>query len=179
MMDTKFLDDFEHTLQDGLLKVCNGAGLLQDGILESEDLENKWNDYLQDYVADAVANFNDWPQSAVAWAGFLGMAVAHHWDADWPIFKDDSYASYYGKRGFDDMDEHILGDILKLSSQEASKYSNLLSSCAMAALGLIRHEGIEAQTDTGFYVLVRTYTVLFRIGAALELSRLGYKKVFA
>ena len=26
----------------------------------------------------------------------------------------------------------------------------------------------------GFYVLVRTYSVLFRIGAAIELQRLGY-----
>ena len=35
-------------------------------------------------------------------------------------------------------------------------------------------EGIEAQTELGFYVLVRTYSVLFRIGAAIELQRLGY-----
>ena len=44
-------------------------------------------------------------------------------------------------------------------------------------LGLLQHEGVETQTARGFYLLARTYTVLFRIGAGIELHRLGYKKV--
>ena len=72
-MNTKLYDEFEKTLQDGLVKVCQGAGFLREGLLESEDLENKWNDYIKDYIADAVANFNDYPEAALAWAGFLGM----------------------------------------------------------------------------------------------------------
>ena len=72
------------------------------------------------------------------------------------------------------MDEHILRDLLCLPEQIGKKISDTLDSCALAALGLIRHEGIEAQTELGFYVLVRTYSVLFRIGAAIELQRLGY-----
>ena len=79
-MNTKLYDEFEKTLQDGLVKVCQGAGFLREGLLESEDLENKWNDYIKDYIADAVANFNDYPEAALAWAGFLGMGVANAWD---------------------------------------------------------------------------------------------------
>ena len=40
--------------------------------------------------------------------------------------------------------------------------------------GRIRHEGVEAQTAQGFSLLARTYTVLCRIGAAVELYRQKY-----
>lgn len=179
MDNTAYFDNFEKILQDGLLKVCDGNGLLAGEVLESPDVSDKWEEYIKDYVADAVENFNDYPQTAIAWAGFLGMGVAHYWDKGWKKHEKDSYKDYYGERGFDDMDEHILRDILGLSlaCDEAKKISDTLSSCALATLGLIRHEGIEAQTNNGFYILVRAYTVLFRIGAAIELKRLGYKKV--
>ena len=124
-----------------------------------------------------MLNCNEYPEAAIAWAGFLGMAVAHNWDVDWEAHKDDPYKSYYGSRGWDDMDEHILWEVLALPEAIGKKLSDTLDSCALAALGLIRHEGIEAQTELGFYVLVRTYSVLYRIGAAIELQRLGYQRV--
>ena len=75
------------------------------------------------------------------------------------------------------MDEHILYEFIGLTPDQGKKLSDLLDSCALACLGLIRHQGIEAQTADGFYCLARAYTVFFRIGAALELERLAYKKV--
>ena len=41
----------------------------------------------------------------------------------------------------------------------------------------MRHEGVEADTERGFYVLVRIYSVMFRLGASIELKRLGYRNV--
>ncbi|MCQ2176966.1 MAG: hypothetical protein MJY41_03390 [Bacteroidales bacterium] len=179
MADTGYLDRFESLLRDGLVKLCRGEGLLGDGRLQnSPDIQAVWNDsYLQSYVADAVRNFNDYPDAALAWAGFLGMAVAHNWDSDWSSHRNDSYDSYYGSRGFDDMDEHILSDVLHLKQEYADKVSSVLNNCAQATLGLIRHEGIESQTSLGFYVLVRAYSVIFEIGAAIEFKRLGYSMV--
>lgn len=179
MADTVYLDRFESTLREGLVKLCRGEGLLGNGRLQnSPDVQALWTgSYLQPYVADAVQNFNDYPDAALAWAGFLGMAVAHNWDADWSAHKTDSYESYYGSRGFDDMDEHILSDVLHLKNEYAEKVSGVLSNCAQAALGLIRHEGIEPQTSLGFYILVRAYSVIFEIGAAIEFKRLGYSMV--
>ena len=176
-VNTADLDRYEAVLEEGLIKVCKGAGILGEEFLRSQDIDDKWNEYQQDYVADAVLNFNEYPEAAIAWAAFLGMAVAHNWDTDWDAHKNDSYKSYYGSRGWDDMDEHILWELLCLPEQIGKKISDTLDSCALAALGLIRHEGIEAQTELGFYVLVRTYSVLFRIGAAIELQRLGYQNV--
>ena len=45
-----------------------------------------------------------------------------------------------------------------------------------ATLGLISHEGIETETKDGFFVLSRCYTVFYKLGASLELRRLGYEK---
>ena len=176
-VNTADLDRYEAVLEDGLVKICKGAGLLREQFMRSEDIDGKWEQYAQDYVADAVLNFNEYPEAAIAWAGFLGMAVAHNWDVDWEAHKDGPYRSYYGGRGWEDMDEHILWEVLALPEAIGKKLSDTLDSCALAALGLIRHEGIEAQTELGFYVLVRTYSVLYRIGAAIELQRLGYQRV--
>lgn len=180
MADTAFLDRYEALLEEGLVKVCRSAGLMDDsGILESPDISAKWDEYIKDYVADAVDNFNSYPQTAIAWAGFLGLGVAHMWDKAFELFKSATYQSYYGAQGFDDMDEHILHDLLglELDSDEARKISDNFSSLAMLTLGLIRHEGIEAQTADGFFILTRSYTVLYKIGATIALRRLGYRKI--
>lgn len=176
-VNTEDLDRYEAVLEEGLVKVCKGAGLLREQYMRSDDIDGKWEQYAQEYVADAVLNFNEYPEAAIAWAGFLGMAVAHNWDVDWEAHKDDTYKSYYGSRGWDDMDEYILWEVLGLPEAIGKKISDTLDSCALAALGLIRHEGIEAQTELGFFVLVRSYAVLFRLGAAIELQRLGYQRV--
>jgi len=178
MEQSDMLDCFEKLLQSGLEKILRGEGLIAEEALCSPDLETIWNDnYLKEYTADAVENFNNYPEVAIAWAAFLGMGVAHNWDKDWVAHKRDSYQSYYGSRGWDDMDEHVLWELLELPQDLGKKVSEYFDSCAIAALGLIRHENIEPQTATGFYVLVRAYTVMFRMGVAVELHRLGYKKV--
>ena len=161
--DTQLLDSFEKTLQLGLERICEAAGLLEGGLLQSDDIDSKWEEYIKDYVADAVQNFNDYPEAALAWAGFLGMGVAHNWDDNWTLHRHDSYRDY------------VLG--LNLDSPETKKISDTLQSCALATLGLIRHEGIEPQTATGFYALTRSYSVFYRIGEGIELRRLGYKAV--
>lgn len=179
MENTEFLDNYEKTLEQGLVKLCSGAGLLDGELLRSPDIDGKWDEYIRDYIADAVGNFNDYPEAAIAWAAFLGLAVAFNWDKDWKRHSGDRYTDYYGSRGWDDMDEHTLNGLLglDLDGEEARKISDTLQSCAYAALGLIRHENIESQTATGFYVLSRTYSVMFRIGESIGLKRLGYRKV--
>ena len=177
--DTRDLDRFEQLLEDGLVKVCSGAGLLPADLVRNPDIDGAWDRYIKDYIADAVVNFNEYPEAALAWAAFLGLGVAWGWDADWKRYRDVPYRSWYGARGWDDMDEHILRDVLglPLDGPEAKKISDTLLSCALAVLGLLQHEGVETQTARGFYLLARSYTVLYRIGAAIELHRLGYKKV--
>ena len=150
--DTKDLDRFEQLLEDGLVKICSGAGLLPADLVRCPDVDGLWDVYIKDYIADAVVNFNEYPEAALAWAGFLGLGVAWAWDADWKRYKDQPYRKWYGARGWDDMDEHILRDVLglPLDSPEAKKISETLQSCAYAVLGLLQHEGVETQTARGF-----------------------------
>lgn len=176
---TAFLDSFERILQAGLIKICDSAGLTAGELLDCSDIQDKWDIYIKDYVEDAVSEFNDYPDAALGWAAFLGMGVAAMWDRDWTRGAEMSYRDYYGSKGWDDMDEHILRDLmhLNLEKSEAAKISGAILSCSQATMELIRREGIQAQTSLGFYALVRAYGVFFHLGATVCLKRLGYKKV--
>ena len=109
-------------------------------------------------------------------ASVLGMGVARHWDEDWRRHSADTYVSYYGRRGYDDLDEHVLRDVLgyALDSDKAKAVSSMLSRCAALVLTLIRREGFESQSVEAYYVLIRSVKVMYQIGASIELFRLGY-----
>ena len=172
---TEELDKFQQTLEDGLVKVCRMSGLPID-MMGSPDIDDKWDILIKGYVADAIENYNDYPDAALGFAAYLGMGVANQWDKDWAHYKDKTYKSYYGDRGFDNMDERIAEGILHLNPEQCRKLSRCILNCAQATRDLIRHQDIDIQTEYGFYILTRCYTAMYRIGAAIELNRLGYKK---
>ena len=173
---TATYDAFEATLRRELIKLCTEFEMMNGQLLRSDDIDAKWDGFARDYMVDAVHEFNGYPEVAIAWAGFLGMGVARHWDEDWRRHASDTYVSYYGRRGFDDMDDHIIRDVLgyALDSKEASDISTMLSRCAQLVLTLIRREGFESQSVEAYYVLIRIVKVMFQIGLSLELYRLGY-----
>jgi len=170
----KSLDLFESTLENGLCKIC---GIIEP--MSSPDIDHKWDIFIKDYVADAIENIHDYPEAAIGFSCFLGMAVAHNWDKDYERFKNRGYKSYYGSNGYDDMDDHILENVLKLGGEDIKKTSDRIQSCAFATIELLKHEQIEMGTAYGFYALSRCYTVLFRLGVSIELKRLGYRKEYA
>ena len=53
-MTSEELDRFEEILQDGLVKLCTGNKLLSGEILESPDIEQKWNEYMLSASRSAV-----------------------------------------------------------------------------------------------------------------------------
>ena len=173
----EYFDNFEQNLQIELLKLCTSHKMLDGTLLASEDIDERWKEYAPSYMADSVSQINTFPAAAIAWAGYVGMAVAQWWDRDWERYAAEPYETLHGERKFDDMDEHILRDILgiALDSPEAEKIEDMMRSCAHTAMTLIRREDTEAQSTKAFYIFARTTRVMFRIGAALELKRLGYK----
>ena len=112
MEELEYYENYEAALVQELLKVCNSAGMLDDTLLASDDIDEKWADYANDYMADAIEQINGYPEVAIAWAGFMGMAVAKWWDTDWRRVSRNEYKSLYGSQGFDNMDDHIVEDIL-------------------------------------------------------------------
>ena len=57
----------------------------------------------------------------------------------------------------------------------AQKIEDMMRRAANTAITYIRREDTEAQSTKAFYIFARTTQVMFRIGAAMELHRLGYK----
>ena len=176
-MDIEYLDQFEMKLEKELLKLCTSYHMLDGVLLETEDITEHWKVLAPEYVADAVHEIQDYPVVSVAWAGYLGMAIAYAWDVDWERFQKAPYQAFYGEQGFDDMDEHIVRDLLgyPLDSQEAKDIEAMMRRCGQTSVSLIRYEQIEPQSPMAFHVYARAVKVMFKIGAAIQLKSLGYK----
>ncbi|MBP5318352.1 MAG: hypothetical protein J6Y77_02995 [Paludibacteraceae bacterium] len=170
-------DRYEQSLQTQLSDTAAMRGWFSDPMPESADLEEKWRELAPDYLNDAVREYNAYPLSALAWAGFVGLAEAQWWEEDWQHNRERGYRSLQGENGFDDMDEYILQNILHLSPDEAESetLSDRLRLCAEMADARMKHEGVAPGTVDAFYLFVRTVRVMYRIGVALGLARLGYR----
>lgn len=176
-MKKDYLDNFETKLQEELLRLCTSYKMLNGVLLATEDIDNRWHALAPDYMADAVPEIRDYPTVSVAWAAYLGLAVAYGWDTDWETSSKVAYQSYYGSQGFDDMDEHIIKDTLGLllDGYEARDLEDIIRRCGEMTVSLIRREQIEPQSPMAFHVFARACKVMYHTGAAIELKRLGYK----
>ena len=175
--NSKYYETYEDNLLKEMLRMCTSLGMLDGELLSSEDIDQKWKEWAPDYIAEALPEVNSYPEFAIACAGYVGMATAQWWDEDWGRHHGAKDETLHGPRGFDDMDEYIVQNILnlELTSVDAKQIMNILLCCAQKATTFIRHEHIEAQTIKAFHIFARTVRVMFRIGAALQLKRLGYK----
>ena len=115
-------------MENELLRLCTERGALRGMMLETEDITEQWKILAPEYMADAVPEIANYPTVSVSWAAYLGLAVAYGWDADWETFLKIPYQSYYGEQGFDDMDEHIVRDLLRmpLDSRSAKELENTI-----------------------------------------------------
>lgn len=175
-MDIQYLIRFEEKMQDELLRLATSRSMLKGVLLATEDIDEQWNILAPEYMGDAVPQIAHYPTVSVAWAAYLGMAVAYGWDADWETFLKMPYQSYYGEQGFDDMDEHIVRDLLRipLDSRTAKELEETIRQCGEKAVDLIRFEQIPPQSEMAFHVFARACKAMYKIGAAIQLKRMGY-----
>ena len=76
------------------------------------------------------------------------------------------------------MSDFITGLSNQLTSSDytnVNKLKDTMRVVAEQALSQIHHSGIEPQSIMAFHTFARACKVLYRIGAALELYRLGYE----
>lgn len=175
--NAKYYETYEENLLREMLRMCTSLGMLDGDLLRSDDIDQKWKEWAPEYIAEALPEVNQYPEFAIACAGYAGMAAAQWWDEDWGRHHGAKYETLHGPRGFDDMDEFIVQKILGLAldSADAKQIMNILLCCAQKATTFIQHEHIESQTVKAFHIFARTVQVMYRIGAALQLKRLGYK----
>ena len=173
-MDIQYLIRFEEKMQDDLLRLATSRNMLKGVLLATEDIDEQWNILAPEYMGDAVPQIAHYPTVSVAWAAYLGMAVAYGWDSDWETFLKMPYQSYYGEQGFDDMDEHIVRDLLRipLDSRTAKELEETIRQCGEKAVDLIRYEQIPPQSEMAFHVFARACKAMYKI--AIQLKRMGY-----
>lgn len=177
-MDNKeYLDNFELSLTEKLIQLCRSNNYLEGVFPSTDDINGLWMKLAPEYLADAVGQVRDYPVVSVAWAAYMGMAVANGWDRDWAKTSQMEYSTLYGARRFDDMDEHIVSDILNipLASDEARALEDMVRRCGELTVDLIRHEQVEPQSALAYHIFVRASRAMYRVGAAMELKRLGYR----
>lgn len=177
MQQQEYLDKFETSLMDSLQTLCTQMGYISGKMPATDDITLKWDTMSPSYIKDALHEINDYPSVALGWAMYIGMAVAHYWDTDWNIYgqHQNLYEHLRDKRGFDYLDEVVRGEILGLTGEDFVKTENIVRQCARLVQNKIRHEQIEPASATAFYAFTRSIYVLYQIGAAVELHRLGYK----
>lgn len=175
------LNRYEAALRETLIKRLTDSKWLEGQLLEVEELNQKWHDAAPSYMADAVPEVAKYPLVAIAWAMYEGMAAATLWDKEWNRYENvaDLHTMLTEPRGFDCMDEYITEILLALplGSTEAERIEDMIRSTAEAAQSLIRKEGIEAQSVMAFHIFARTTKVMFEMGVAVQLRRLGYNYV--
>ena len=76
MADIEYLNRFENKLQEALLRLCTSYHMLDGTLLASDDIDLHWKKLAPEYMADAVPQVREYPTVSVAWAAYLGMAVA-------------------------------------------------------------------------------------------------------
>lgn len=175
-MNIEMYDRFEADLFTKLFNACSDREWLPKKFPESEDINERWSDISAEFVQDAVKEFNGYPIATLAWSSYIGAAVAKWWDTAWEQNRLRGYKSLQGPNGFDDLDEHVLQDILgyKLDSKQAEQLNKIFNYCASEANNMLTHSNIEPGTVDAFYTFVRTLRVMYRIGAAVQLVNLGY-----
>ena len=177
----ELLARYEESLRKTLIERLTNDKWLDGQLLTVEELNDKWRTSAPSYMVDAVPEITKYPLVAIAWAMYEGMGAAVLWDKEWKRYEaiEDLHKMFTEPRGFDCMDEYITEILLclPLESAEAQRVENMIRSTAETAQMLIRKEGIEAQSVMAFHVFARTTKVMFELGVAVALKRMGYNYV--
>lgn len=173
MEEQTYLDTFEARVKSAILLPVED---LEEDFILTDDITAQWERIEQEYIADAVIQIRDYPEVSVAWASYIGMAVAEGWDKDWDTISKTPYTAFYGEQGFDDMDDHIITHYLGLSldCETTKKYVSLFQTCAKIATNCIRREQIPPQSPLAYHCFVRICKLMFALGASIRLKHLGY-----
>lgn len=170
--------DFEKQTQEDLHKYLAGLGKVDKILPETPDIQDLWPDVLKSYLPDGVREFADYPVVSLGWMMFIGMAVAYYWDIDWEKHSKEGGKAIYGRlrdeKGFDNLDDYILEEVLGLDTEKSGEVSKIVGECAARTLSALHRAPFEAGTEEAAKAYVGALHALYTMGAAMELNDLGY-----
>lgn len=173
------MEKFEDRLKKILLQYLRQENVVGERFPICPDVEEKWQELLQAYLPDGVREFNEYPMVSLGWVMFIGMAMAKFWDEDWEVYGTLNTLSLYeglrNKRGFDEMDEYILEDVLKLDEEGCKKTTETVAECASITNTLLRKENVEPGTKEALQAYLDSLHQMYLMGMAVQLNAMGYK----
>ena len=172
MEQTEYLQKYEEQLRHNLMQLLREQDLIpQKGPLpETPDITDRWDSMVGSYSADAMKEIVQYPLVSLGWAMYLGLALARYWDEGWEVYSKhpNLYEHLRDVRGFDYLDEVVRFDLYHWDCEE------VVRNCAQMALDQIRHEQIEPSSPLAYHVYISSIRILYLLGAALGLKKLGY-----
>lgn len=172
----KFVSEFENQVHDDLFSFLQRKEALDAHVPECPDVEEKWSLIARAYMPDGVREFQNYPVVSLGWMMFVGMAMAYYWDTDWEknASRTDFYEAMRDLRGYDNMDEAVVEDVLGYKDEKATKIIDFVAECASRVYGILSHAHIEPGTETALGCYIACLHQLYLAGMAAELNALGY-----
>ena len=170
------MEDFAVRLLDNMHHYLVERGVVDGHLPECTDVETKWPAIAEAYLPDGAREFASYPIASLGWMMFIGMAIAKYWDSDWEKYSaaDDMYTPMRDKRGFDNLDEYIMDEVLDVHGDAAEDLQNLVGDSAER----VKHElfalDVEPGTIEAFKAYVACLEVMYRMGMAVQLKTMGY-----
>ena len=170
------MKQFEEQLQKDLHQFLLSMKEVDERLPQCPDVEEKWEEIAQAYIPDGIREFNDFPSASLGWMMYIGMAVAKFWDAEWEIYSkiENLYAYLRDKRGYDNMDEYILDEVLDVHGDDAEALQEMVGDCAMRAKRALFKQDIEPGTTDAFKGFVACLQCMYQLGMAVQLKAMGY-----
>lgn len=143
---------------------------------ECPDVEAKWPAIAEAYLPDGAREFANYPVASLGWMMFVAMAVTKFWDEDWEKYDkmENLYLYLRDKRGYDNLDEYILDEVLDLHGDVAEDMQTLVGDCAERTKRAIYGLDIEPGTVDAFKAYVGGLQCMYQMGMAIQLKAMGY-----
>ena len=171
------MENFGDKLKVLLLQYLRQEGVVGERFPICQDVEDKWQNILTAYMPDGVREYNEYPMVSLGWIMFVGMTLAKYWDVDWESYadKDDIYETLRKQRGFDEMDEYILEDVLEFDEEKCKKVTDIVAECACITNTFLRNQNIEPGTKAAVESYLECLHQMYLMGMAMQLNEMGYK----
>ena len=173
------MEDFAAKMLDDLHRYLVKRGAVDERLPECPDVEAKWSAIAEAYLPDGAREFANYPVASLGWMMFVAMAVAKFWDKDWEKYDkiEDLYLYLRDKRGYDNLDEYILDEVLDLHGDDADQMQELVGDCAERTKRAIYGLDIEPGTVEAFKAYVGGLQCMYQMGMAVQLKAMGYQMV--
>lgn len=171
------MENFGDKLKVLLLQYLRQEGVVGERFPICQDVEDKWQNILTAYMPDGVREYNEYPMVSLGWIMFVGMAMAKYWDLDWEKYadKDDIYETLRKQRGFDEIDEYILEEVLVYDEEKCKKMTDIVAECACITNTFLRNQNIEPGTKAAVEAYLECLHQMYLMGMAVQLNDMGYK----